>query len=453
MQFLRLGGSGLRGEVGNGLSPELAIDYASALATYLDGGQIVISRDSRISSPMLSHAVSSALLSGGCSIIDAGAIPAPLMHYAVPALKAQGGLMIGAGHHKSNWNALVPIGNSGSSYNATQTQELLDIYHARDFRNSTWDKIGTIQPMPDSIETDYIQALLKTVNAEAIAAANLKVIVDLCNGTGAGIVYRLAKALNIDLIPLNETPSGILPHNPEPRPRSSVQARGLLNALKADIGFVFNTSMNRLAVVTNEGETLSEEYTFPIIVDHLLQKAPGATIVTNSCTTRTLDDVVSKHGGTLIKTRVGEATLIDCMQSHQALAAGDGTGSAVTHQSPAPALDGIHAMLLILEAMAEEQVTSAALAERLPRYHLVKKQVRCRSSHAYTLLRGISKHFPQAKVSEIDGVRLDFAEGWIHLRASVTEPIIRMIIEWTNQETAEDQALFTRGLLERLVTS
>ena len=223
--------------------------------------------------------------------------------------------------------------------------------------------------------------------------------------------------------------------------------------LKADAGFVFNSDMSRVAVVSSAGETLSEEYSFPLVADHFLgRKLKSPTLVTNWCTTRTLDEVAKRHGAQIIKTKVGQAPVIDAMISSNACLGGDGSGS-VSIGCGVRGFDGCAAMGLILESMALRSCSSAALAEALPRHHLVKHKVSCRSVHAYSLIRNLRTHFPEAKLSEEDGIRLDWPSGWVHFRASVTEPVVRMIVEWSTREEAENVAMQMRGLIERLVAS
>ncbi len=453
MRFLRLGTAGMRGELGSGLSPLNAIRFASAMGTWLDGGRVLLGVDTRISSQMLQRSCLSALLSSGCVVVDAGICPAPLLHFAVGHLKADGALLIGAGHHPAGWNAIVPLSSRGSYLNAVQTQELLDIHHSGVFKSCPWNALGHLEPFgPETLES-YLDMLCSRIDLSAIAAAKFRVVADFCNGSGSVAGEALAKRLGIELVPINNLHSGFLPHDPEPRPRSSFQAKSVMAPLKAHIGFVFNSDMSRVAIVTDSGETLSEEYSFPLVVNHFLAKSgPGPSVVTNWCSTRTLDEIVELRGGRLIKAKVGQSSIMDKMVERSASIAGDGSGS-VAIASGAPGFDGFAAMALILESMALEGCSSSALAARLPRHHIVKRAIPCQSAHAYTLLRSLHGKFPEAVCNEEDGLRFDWKEGWIHLRASMTEPIIRMIVEWETREGAEDKALQVRSLLDRLVYS
>ncbi len=448
MQLLRIGTAGMRGQVATGLTPPLAMDFASALGTYLDGGTVVVCRDTRVSSAMFYNAAVSALLGCGCDVIDAEVLSAPELHFMVPHLKANAGLLISAGHHPKGWNALIPIRADGASFATIELQELFDIYHSRRFNNRPWDQIGKERDAPSGWQKAYLDRLCAELDTDAIAAAGFSVVADFCNGSGAQVGEKFAERIGIHMIAINRDRSGILPHDPEPRPRSALQVHSVLKPLKADIGFVFNSDMSRTSIVTSSGETLSEEYTVALVADQVLSK--GWKVVTNWCTTKTLDEVVMRHQGELHKTKVGEAFIIDRMLELGAELAGDGSGS-VAFAGHAPGYDNFRVMGILLEAMAKKKATSAELAAALPRYHLVKKAIRTSSSHAYTLLRAMRNQFPDAEVNDADGLRFDWADGWVHLRASSTEPVIRMIVEWKTKEGAEDKALQIRGLLERRI--
>ena len=451
MRFLRLGTAGMRGRIGSGITPLLVIDYASALGTYVDGAPVVLARDSRFSSLMIKEAASSALMSCGCDVLDAGVCPAPAMQSLVPLLGARAGLLVGAGHHPADWNALVPISDTGAYMNETETQSLLDIYHSHVFNRRPHSEIGVERVLSESTIHAYLEKLSGALDVDSIANARFKVVMDLCNGSGGRLSAEFARRLGIDPFPINDEFSGRLPHDPEPRPRSAVQVKSLMRHLNADAGFVFNSDISRVSVVTNEGETLSEEYTFPLAADGALASVSkeSPVVVTNSCTTRTADDLLSERGAVLEKTRVGQAAIVDKMAETGAFLGGDGSGSFAM-SAVGPAFDGFLAMGKILESMAAKNATSAELSEALPKYHLRKLKVPCPSSHAYTLLRNLRDCFSDADFSEVDGCRFDWPDGWVHFRAAMTEPIIRVIVEWRTQEEADERALRSRGLIEQL---
>ncbi len=453
MRSLKLGSAGMRGEVGSGITPPGAIRFASALGTWLDGGKVVVGTDTRISSTMLKMASMAGLLSCGCEVVDADVCPAPILHFATAKEDVDGALLIGAGHHPAGWNAIVPLSSTGAYFNAVQSQELLDIYHSAVFKSCRWNALGRSSPFKRELYHEYLDTLLARLDLAAIAKAKFRVVADFCNGSGSVLASALAKRLGVELIPINDLRSGVLPHDPEPRPRSSFQVKSIMAPLKADIGFVFNSDMSRVAIVTDSGETLSEEYSFPLAADHFLEKAgPGSGVVTNWCSTRTLDDIVFRRGGTLYKTKVGQAAIIDKMFETGAIIAGDGSGS-IAFASGSPGFDGFAVMAVILESMALRGKSSSTLASELPRRHIIKRSVRCQSAHAYSLLRGFRDKFKGVPCNEEDGLRFDWKDGWLHLRASMTEPIIRMIVEWDDRDGAENMALEVRSILDRLVYS
>ena len=452
MHFLRLGSAGMRGEIGSGLTPPAAINLAAALGTWIAGGAVVVGCDTRSSSPMLFNAVVSALLGCGCRVYDAGICPAPLLHFLVPYLEADAGIMIGAGHHPANWNALVPLGSNGAYLNQIQVQELLDVYHSGEYRYCEGNRLGRVEKVSEEAPSIYVDRLLAPIDIAAIAAAEYTVIADFCNGSGSIIAPVLAARLGIKMIALNDNLSGILPHDPEPRPRSSSQVRSIMTPLEAAAGFVFNSDMSRIAVVTDDGETLSEEYSYPLVAQHVLcHRPPGQTIITNPCSTRTLDDIAARYQAEVIKTKVGQAFVIDAMVENCAVLGGDGSGS-VAINGGVHGYDSFMAMALLLEAMAVNRTRMAELASALPRYHLNKRKIPCPPATAYKMLRNLKNMFPDARISEEDGLRFDWRDGWVHLRSSATEPVIRMIVEWKSREEAEDKAMQMQGILERLVS-
>ncbi|MEN9360479.1 MAG: Phosphomannomutase/phosphoglucomutase [Verrucomicrobiota bacterium] len=451
--FIRLGAAGLHGEIGGGLNPRNALGYCSALATWLDGGPVVIASDTRFSSPMLRSCAIAAFSGAGIEVLDAGLCTSAAASFLVRRLGAAGGLVIGAGHHGKGWNALQPLGPGGCPLGAAQSQELLDIYHARRYRLAPWNELGQVRELPSSEVEAYVEALVADLDVAAIAASRLKVVVDLCNGAATQACRLLFDKLGIELIPINDEASGHLPHEPEPRPRAAYQARSLLSVLKADIGFVLDSAGNRVSLVASDGETLSEELTLPIIASALLRRprkdASRPVVVTNICTTRSLDLVCAAGGAELVKTAVGFSPVLEAALDRKALLAGDGVG-AVAYPATSPHFDALHSLGIILEALALEKCSSAELVARLPRFAIVKTTLPCDPSRAYVILRSLRDAFPDARRTDsTDGLRLDWDDGWIHLRASETEPVVRLISEWPSQEEARDRAEKLRRLVAR----
>ena len=246
-----------------------------------------------------------------------------------------------------------------------------------------------------------------------------------------------ASELGLEMVAINDKYNGFLPHDPEPRPRASMQVQALIEPLNADIGFCFNSDMSRCAMVTEDGETLSEEYSFPLVANHILaQESDPATVVTNISTTRALDDVVSRHRATLIKCPVGQSTVIDKMQESKAILAGEGCGS-VAYSKHQPAYDGWMMMAKVLEAMALNEATSSELVTNLNRqYNIRKRRIFCPTAKSYSVIHQLRDAFPDAEINDMDGLRFDWEDGWAHIRPSNTSPIVRLIVEWKGKEAA-----------------
>ena len=451
MRPTKLGAAGIRGVIGAGLTPKNAIDFACAFGTFANGGKVIVALDTRSSSEMLHQAVVSGLQSCGCEVHDMGIAPAMLLSFAIPKLKAAGALLIGGGHQRESWNSIVPWGANGAYLNNIQIRELFDIYYGRRFFTCAWDGIKKIIPVSENIQTQYFDALCKVVDTKAIAAANFTVISDFCNGSGSILEKEFATRFNLKSIPINNIFSGILPHDPEPRPHSAFQVQSLIKALKSDIGFVFNSDMSRVSLVSDTGETLSEEYTFPLGTDYLMEKSAedALRVISNTCTSKTLDDIVARHNGILKKYTTGQSNIIDCMKESNAFISGEGSGS-FTSSDWLPSFDAFYVSAVILEAMAVKQMTLSELVAELPRYHIVKKTIKSSSMNAYNRIRLLKNHFKDAKICEMDGLRLDWDDGWVSLRASSTEQFIRLISESNDKELAEDRALQIHALLENL---
>jgi phosphomannomutase len=449
MRTLRLASFGIRGLVADALTPELVIDFAAAFGTFTDGGRILVGRDTRCSSPMLHAAVTAGLLSTGCEVLDFGICPTPILQHAVARYGAVGAVSISAGHTRTGWNALTLISASGAYIDPSGGEAVLDVFHARDFKRQPWNAIGVSQAVND-FAGPYFEALAAHLDAEAIRAAGLTVVIDPVNGAGCRFLEPFARHMGIRVIPVNADESGFLAHDPEPRPRNARQVASLMSLAGADIGFVSSSDMGRLSIVTEDGETASEEYSFALIADHMLARTPG-TLVTNCCTTRTVDDVAAAHGCRVVKSPVGQAYIMAALADENGVLGGEGNGSVAVPRF-SHAFDAFLMMGLILEAMAQKQAKASALLRRLPRYNIVKKQVHGeprRCYHAIEALLAQPDWQAGAAVDLTDGVRADWEDGWIHLRASQTEPMIRIIAEAKVRAHAESLAANAARRLEQ----
>ncbi len=440
MKSLRLASFGVHGQVGEALTPKLVIDFSAAFATFVDGGRVLLARDTRYSSPMLHSAVLSGLMSAGCEVIDLGVCPSPVLQYSVPKLDARGAVSISGMHNPMGWNTVALIGPDGAFLEPVGGEYVLDSFHSGDFLKRDWQGIGSVAPA-DDVFGPYVEALAARVNVEAIRKKRYTVVIDPVGGAGCPFLQRFADRLGIRWVPINAAPSGYLAREPEPRPRSAVQMASMLPHLKADVGFVLSSDMGRLSLVTNKGEAASEEYTFAVVANHVLSKRKG-TVVTNCCTSRTIDDIAALREVPVVKTAVGQAFVVAALGDEEGVVGGEGSGGVVLPDFSL-AFDGFVSMALILEAMAENQVTIGELLAALPRYRVVKKRLPCESRLAYRALDVLKENLlaqEGARVDLTDGLRVDWDDGWVYANASKTQKMMRVISEAKSLERAKQRA-------------
>lgn len=436
MKLLKIGLSGVRGIVGDTLTPELIMDFASAFGTFLNSKKVLLGRDTRISGPMLHSATTSTLLAAGCDVVDMGICPAPILQFMVKKLKAKGAISISAGHNDAEWNALTFINQEGTYLNSYQGEEVLDIYHLGKFKKVSTDKLGRMSLHTDDLDS-YFDKLSKFLDTNAIKNAGYKVVIDACNGGGAGIVDVFCKRLHCELIPVNNEQTGFFPHDPEPRPRNAAEVASITKIVKADVGFLLNSDVSRISIVAEDGETLSEEYTLPLIAGYFLRKRPGA-VITNYSTSRMIEDVSRCLDCRVIKTKVGQSDCIQTLIEEDGVMAGEGSGSVAIREFQ-PAFDGFLAMGMILEMMAVKSKKISELVKELPKYHIMKEKIYCPPVKAHSIVSEIRKLYAPQEVTIHDGIKVEWKDGWVHIRASATEPMIRIISESLSKEKAQER--------------
>lgn len=436
MKLLKIGLSGVRGVVGEALTPELAMDFACAFGTAVGPGRILVARDTRTSGPMLRAAAVSALVSSGCEVMDLGVCPTPILQFWVPRLKARGGLAITAGHNDSSWNALTFINRDGAYLNEYQGREVLDLFHLGRFKRVAADRLGSVRAHENPLDP-YFDALFRTLNRKAVVDAGFKIVADPCNGAAAGTIDHFFSALGCKLIPVNNTPSGYFPHPPEPRPRNASETSSIVRISGADAGFLLNSDGSRVSLVAEDGETLSEEYTFPIAADRILERDPGPVVTTPS-TSLMIKDVAARRNVPVVMAKVGQSPVIQSMIAEDATTAGEGSGG-VAARFFQPAFDGFLTMGLVLEAMAVRDRKLSELAAELPRTHIVKEKIYCLPHRIHSVVARTRDLFSEEDIQAGDGIRVERRDGWIQVRASATEPMIRITAEFATRQRALDE--------------
>jgi phosphomannomutase len=450
MKLLKIGISGVRGIVGDSMTPKLAMDFASAFGTFVHGGTVLLGRDTRVSGPMLEAACRAALAATGCDVRALGVCPTPVLQWAVKHGRARGGISITAGHNDIQWNALTFINREGTYLNPFQGAEVLDLFHLGKFRKAAVDDLGTVTDGRADAD-EYIVALSRFLDVRAITGAKLKVVIDACNGAGAPMLGRLAAALGFELVPVNDRPNGFFPHDPEPRPRNAQQVVSVLKVVGADAGFLLNSDVSRVSLVSETGESLSEEFTFPLVADAWLERHCGP-VVTNLATSRMIEDVARSRGCPIVRTKVGQSYAVHALFQEEAVLAGEGSGGVAVPAFHA-AFDGFLTIGLVLETIARRNKPVSELVGALPRYHNVKEKLYCPPAKVHSVVSEVKRlfhHHPGIDTS--DGVRVDDEHGWVQVRTSTTEPMIRIVAEDRSPERARrraDEVIdFINGLLQ-----
>jgi phosphomannomutase len=448
MKPLKIGITGVRGIVGETFTPELAVDFAEAYGTYLDRGRILVCRDTRPSGPMIRSAVLAGLLAAGCDVVDLGVCPTPSMQLAVKWLKADGGIAITAGHNPGQWNALKFVRADGLYLNSTQGEELLDIFHQGEFAKATWDTIKQTVQTADPIE-EHIKVLEESFAAEAIKSKKLTVAVDCCNGACSFLSPRWLARLGCEVLAVNDDPNAPFPHTPEPKLETMAQLCAVVKAGHAAIGFAHDADGERLGIVTDRGEPLSEELTLAIAADIRLRKKTGV-VVTNVSTSSAVDIIAARRAGSVVRTPVGQAYISEGLIEHNGVLGGEGSGGItvpevhLTHDSAA-------AIGLILEYLAQSGERISDLVDGLPRLTTLKHNVVVEPHRLYSVLQEFRAAVEQEglEVDSSDGIKVTLAQGWVHVRASNTESMIRIIVEAEEKAAARELLDWARDRIRR----
>ncbi len=425
MKELKIGTSWVRGVVGDALTPELIVNFACAFGTWCHG-PVAIARDTRRSSGTLRAAVVAGLLSTGCEVIDLGVCSSALLSFGVRELGAAGGISITGGHNDARWNALKFIGPDGALLNAVKSEELLDIYHASSFLLAPWDKIRAVAAAPKIAER-YLEHLLALLNVAQIRERHFRVAVDFCNGSCGSVAERFLEELGCTLLPVNEEPTGEFAHAPAPTPANMRQLATLMRCFEADLGAAINVDGDRIGFVTSKGMALSEEYSLPLAARTRLARRPGPVAASYS-TSLMIDALAREFGQKVIRTAVGESHVIDQGLTENAVLAGEGSGGVAVLPS-CMTFDALVTLGLVLEQLSGNSESLEALVARLPRYFMRKHELPCPPNLVYRVIDRFRYHYTREAPDCTDGVRVAWRDSWLHVRASNTEPLLRIITE------------------------
>ena len=441
--------SGIRGtiggNVGDSLTPIDIVRFTSAYAKFIsdqdcNSNIIVIGRDARLSGTMVSNIVSGTLIGCGFNVIDIGLSTTPTVEVAVEKESAAGGIIITASHNPKQWNALKLLNNKGEFISAVDGEKILDYAQKEDFNFSLIENIGSYN-YDDTHNEKHIEDVLnlELVNVDLVRSKKFKVVLDAVNSTGGILIPKLLEKLGVECVELFCDPTGNFPHNPEPLPENLIEISKKVVDTNADLGIVVDPDVDRLALVCEDGSMFGEEYTLVSVADYVLSKTPGNT-VSNLSSTRALSDVTNKHNSNYFASAVGEVNVVEKMKDKNAVIGGEGNGGIIY-----PALhygrDALVGIALFLTNLAEKEMSCKSLRKTYPNYFISKNKIDLDLSvDIAKLLKTLESKFSFNNINTIDGLKINFDDGWVHLRRSNTEPIIRIYSESVTLDKANQLA-------------
>ncbi len=440
--------SGIRGTIGdkpgNGLTPLDIVKFTSAYAMWIKSRgekeryKIITGRDSRISGNMVNQIVCGTLMGMGMDVTDLGPASTPTVEIAVQREKADGGIILTASHNPVQWNALKLLNNKGEFLTAEDGSQLLEIANSELFDYADAFDLGSYNT-DDSFSTKHIEAIMELplVDVEAIRKRGYKIAVDCVNSVGSLIIPELLKALGVkEVVKLYCEPDGLFPHNPEPLSENLQELSSKVVSEKADLGFAVDPDVDRLAIVNEDGTMFGEEYTLVAVADYVLGNNPGNT-VSNLSSTKALRELTESHGGKHTASAVGEVNVISEMKKNKAVIGGEGNGGVI-YPDLHYGRDALAGIALFLTHLAKQGVKCSQLRKKYPDYHISKNKLQLSEGvNIDEILENLKKQYADHPVNDVDGIKIDFADGWVHLRKSNTEPVIRIYSEGSDRQQAE----------------
>lgn len=436
--------SGVRGIVGEELTPFEFVQFTSAFAEFCGGGQIMIGRDTRIHSEFIARIVSGTLLAMGCDVVDIGVCPTPTLQLAVEHSDAKGGIMITASHNPAEWNGLKFISEEGIFLTPEQHEKFVKLAQKNSFKYSKWNSIGEYEQDKSFIDK-HIEMVLKLdfINVDKIREKKFRIALDCINGAGSEIIPRLLESLGCEVIKLNCEGNGVFTHEPEPLPENLTQLCELVKESKADLGIAVDPDADRLVLVTEEGKPFGEEYTIVQAVKLILEKSRDLNeknVVVNLSTTKAVDEIAKVYGVKVYRAPVGEINVVRRMKEVKAIIGGEGSGGVIlpkVHYGR----DSLVGIVLILQNLVDFDGKISDFKKMLPEFEIFKTKVDASNINSDEIIEKAKLIFNSAEINTEDGLRIDIDEGWIHIRKSNTEPILRIIAEAKTRAKAQELVL------------
>ena len=424
--------SGLRGIIGDGLDPEYVTRFAASLGTVANGGTIVLSRDGRSTGEMLKHAVLSGLMATGCRVLDLGIASTPTCGVMVTSLGAAGGLQLTASHNPIEWNGLKPFSPRGSVFDKVAGERLLSVINGTpEYR--PWSQLGTVEQVADP-NSEHQRRVFKLVDVAAIRARKFKIVLDCNRGSGSVLGPQLLRDLGCEVIVMGGVADGQFEHPAEPLRENLTTLMAAVLKHGADVGFAQDPDADRLAIVDNTGRYIGEELTLGLAADHVLSRKNGPVVV-NGSTSRVTADLAAKYGCAFHRSHVGEANVVAKMLEVNALIGGEGNGGVIEPQVGF-VRDSFVSMAYVLDGLVVRKTKLSDWVETLPKYTIVKDKLHCPRERVDRACAALRAAYSSSVATEGDGLRLDWPDRWVQVRASNTEPIIRVIAEAPDESKA-----------------
>ncbi len=453
-----IGVSGMRGTVGGTLTPVVVNQMASAYAEWLRETQspangrafrVVFGRDSRPSGAWVRDSAVAALVASGVEVIDLDIVTTPGVAMMVKYLGADGALIATASHNPIQWNGLKYLNRDAV---ALPPGDAAKVKAAYEDRASRYVRVEHLLPPVKNSETHalHIKRVMDHIDVLGISTQRYKVVVDSVNGAGCVSSATLLNKLGCQLIHLNATPNGQFPHEPEPTEKNLTGLADEVRRQKAAVGFAQDPDADRLAIVDEKGRYIGEEYSLALAAKLILSKKPGSVAVANLSTSRMIDDLAAQAGGRVIRSCVGEANVVQAMIEHHAVIGGEGNGGVIDLRI-VPGRDSLVGMAYVLQLMSQTHKPLSQLVDEIPRYEIVKTKFECRREDAERAVAALKGHFASERIDVQDGIRIDWADAWVHARPSNTEPIMRIIAEAPTRSAAEERVQQVRGVVDKVL--
>ncbi|MBN2105233.1 phosphoglucosamine mutase [bacterium] len=445
--------AGIRGIWGENLTPDVAVKFAAAFGTYLKKGKVIIGRDTRASGEILTQAALTGLASSGCDVTDIGIVPTPTCQLAVENNVVDGGIVLTASHNPGEWNGLKFINREGHFLSQTEYETLIRIFDNNTIEYVQHPGFCNLQQGPDfnrdAIDM-HIHNLMKHINVQNIREKKFKVVLDAVNGAGSRLLIPLLEQLGCTVITLYCDESGDFPRGPEPMPEHLGALCSRVTKEKADIGFAVDPDADRLSLVTETGRALGEEMTLPLVARHVLSRSPEGSIVTNLSTSMAIDHVAREYRVPVIRTKIGEAYVVDGMKKNQCLIGGEGNGGVIFPAVHYARDTGV-GVALILDSLAASRQSLSQTAQSIPAFVMIKKKMEVPLEKIAPVQEALKTRYTDAEIDTLDGVKAVWKDRWLHVRKSGTEGLLRIFTEASDQKKADELAIQAIQLIESIL--